>query len=47
MLSLGGQRHIMKKLNFLDKLKDEEILMIVEPSDEISKSYLVKSAGKS
>ena len=33
----------MKKLNFLDKLKQEEKLMLVEPSEEISRSYLSKS----
>jgi len=33
----------MKKLNFLDKLKQEEKLILVEPSEEISKSYLIKS----
>lgn len=33
----------MKKLNFLAKLKSEELLKLVEPSDEISKSYLIKS----
>ncbi len=33
----------MKKLNFLDKLKDEQNLKLVESSDEISKSYLIKS----
>ena len=33
----------MKKSNFLTKLKKEESLNLVEPSDEISKSYLIKS----
>ena len=33
----------MKKSNFLIKLKLEKSLSIVEPSDEISKSYLIKS----
>lgn len=33
----------MKKLNFLTKLKKEGSLKLVEPSDEISKSYLMKS----
>ena len=33
----------MKKSNFLNKLKTEESLKLVEPSDEISKSYLIKS----
>src|SRR3990167_431011 len=33
----------MKRLNFLNKLRAEESLMLVEPSDEISKSYLIKS----
>ncbi len=33
----------MKKLNFLSKLKKEESLNLVEPSDEISRSYLIKS----
>ena len=33
----------MKKSNFLNKLKQEEKLELVEPSEEISKSYLIKS----
>src|SRR3989338_3580483 len=33
----------MKRLNFLNKLRAEESLMLVEPSEEISKSYLIKS----
>jgi len=33
----------MKKSNFLIKLKAEESLKLVEPSEEISKSYLIKS----
>ena len=33
----------MKKSNFLNKLKVEESLKLVEPSEEISKSYLIKS----
>jgi len=33
----------MKKLNFLDKLKEDGNLKLVEPSNEISKSFLVKS----
>jgi uncharacterized protein (UPF0332 family) len=33
----------MKNSNFLNKLKSEESLKIVEPSEEISKSYLIKS----
>lgn len=33
----------MKKSNFLNKLKKEESLKLVEPSEEISKSYLIKS----
>jgi uncharacterized protein (UPF0332 family) len=33
----------MKKSNFLDKLKEDGNLKLVEPSNEISKSYLVKS----
>ncbi len=33
----------MKKLNFLDKLKNEKTLKIVEPSEEISNSYIIKS----
>jgi len=33
----------MKKSNFLIKLKKEESLKLVEPSEEISKSYLIKS----
>ncbi len=33
----------MKKLSFLTKLKRKEVLELVEPSEEISKSYLIKS----
>ncbi|MDP2672495.1 MAG: HEPN domain-containing protein [Nanoarchaeota archaeon] len=33
----------MKSSNFLNKLKTEKLLNLVEPSDEISKSYLIKS----
>ena len=33
----------MKKSSFLDKLKGERTLETVEPSEEISKSYLIKS----
>lgn len=33
----------MKKQNFLDKLKSEETLKLVDPSEEISKSFLIKS----
>ncbi len=33
----------MKKFNFLNKLKVEESLKLIESSDEISKSYLIKS----
>ena len=33
----------MKKPNFLNKLKRKEALTLVEPSEEISKSYLIKS----
>ena len=33
----------MKKSNFLNKLKKEESLKLVEPSEEISISYLSKS----
>ncbi len=33
----------MKQSNFLNKLKAEESLKLVEPSEEISKSYLIKS----
>lgn len=33
----------MKKSNFLAKLKAEGSLKLVEPSEEISKSYLIKS----
>ncbi|HLC57624.1 MAG TPA: HEPN domain-containing protein [Candidatus Nanoarchaeia archaeon] len=33
----------MKKLSFLDKLRKEGALEITEPSDEIAKSYLIKS----
>lgn len=33
----------MKKLTFLDRLKAEKSLRIIEPSDEICKSYLIKS----
>ena len=37
----------MKKLNFLTRLKDEELLILVEPSEEISKSYLIKRESSS
>ncbi|NCN98987.1 HEPN domain-containing protein [Candidatus Pacearchaeota archaeon] len=33
----------MIKSNFLNKLKQEERLELVDPSEEISKSYLIKS----
>jgi len=33
----------MKKPGFLNKLKAEDSLNLVEPSEEISKSYLIKS----
>ena len=33
----------MKNLDFLNKLKKEKLLKIIEFSDEISKSYLIKS----
>lgn len=33
----------MIKPNFLDRLKEEKVLEIVESSEEISKSYLIKS----
>ena len=33
----------MKKSNFLNKLKAEKSLKLVEPSEEISQSYLIKS----
>ena len=33
----------MKKINFLNKLKKEKKLELVDPSEEISKSYLEKS----
>jgi len=33
----------MKKLNFLSKLKKGKYLGLVEPSEEISRSYLIKS----
>ncbi len=33
----------MKKSSFLNKLKKNETLKLVEPSEEISKSYLIKS----
>ena len=33
----------MKKSSFLAKLKAEESLKLIDPSDEISKSYLLKS----
>lgn len=33
----------MKKPDFLAKLKAEESLKLVEPSEEISRSYLTKS----
>ena len=34
----------MKKINFLNKLKKEKKLQIVEPSNEISQAYLIKSS---
>jgi uncharacterized protein (UPF0332 family) len=37
------QRSIIKNSNFLDKLKIEQTLKLVEPSTEISKSFLIKS----
>src|SRR3989338_9866800 len=43
MLSSEEQRNFMKKLNFLNKLKSEGTLKIVEISDEISEAYLIKS----
>ena len=33
----------MKASNFLNKLKKEDSLKLVEPSEDISKSYLIKS----
>lgn len=33
----------MKKLNFLDRLKSEGALELIEPSDDISKAYIIKS----
>jgi len=33
----------MKKSGFLNKLEEEDSLKLVEPSEEISKSYLIKS----
>ena len=33
----------MKKSNFLTKLRKKDSLKLVEPSEEISKSYLIKS----
>src|SRR3989344_1004438 len=33
----------MKKLSFLTKLRKEQSLKLTEPSEEISKSYLIKS----
>ncbi len=33
----------MKKINFLIKLRKEKKLSLIEPSEEISKSYLLKS----
>lgn len=33
----------MRNLKFLSKLKNEKSLKLVEPSDEISKAYLIKS----
>lgn len=44
MLSLRGLRRFMKKQNFLNKLKQENKLELVEPSEEIKESYLEKSA---
>src|SRR3989338_1376600 len=43
MLLSKGWMNTMKKLSFLDKLRKEGALEITEPSDEISKSYLIKS----
>jgi len=43
MLLLKGRRNIMKKSDFLNKLKKEKTLTLVEPSEEISKSYFIKS----
>ena len=34
----------MKKTNFLNKLKKEKKVQIVEPSNEISQAYLIKSS---
>lgn len=36
-------RDFMKKINFLIKLKTEEKLSIIDPSDEIKESYIKKS----
>jgi uncharacterized protein (UPF0332 family) len=43
MCLLKGWRIIMKNLNFLNKLKKTKSLQLVECSEEISKSYLIKS----
>ena len=43
MPSSKAERIIMKRSSFLNKLKAEESLKLVEPSGEISKSYLIKS----
>lgn len=33
----------MKKSNFLNRLREEDKLKLVEPSDEICKAYIIKS----
>ena len=45
MLLLRELRTTMKKQDFLNKLKKEETLKIIEPSDEISKSYVLYDIG--
>lgn len=43
MLLLGGGKSFMEKLDFLSKLKRAGTLLVVEPSGEISMTYLIKS----
>ena len=35
----------MKKINFLIRLKEEEKLLIIDPSEEVKESYIKKSAS--
>lgn len=43
MLLSKELKNIMKESDFLSKLKKEKVMEIVESSEEISKSYLIKS----